>query len=86
MSAVRNRSVSQKRQDREAHFAINTSWVVGIREPPSRAAANWTRQMAKHSARAGRRAPCPRSHIGVTSITIKSRTRVCRPEADPKGG
>jgi len=39
MSAVRKRSVSQKRQDRRPHLASNTSGVVGIREPPSCTAA-----------------------------------------------
>jgi len=32
MSVARKRGVSQKPQDREAYFAIDTSWVVGIPE------------------------------------------------------
>jgi len=36
-------------------IAIHTSWVVGIREPPSRAAAtSLMRRMAQHSGRARR--------------------------------
>ena len=44
----------------------------------------WVRQMAKHSARAGRRAQCPRSHIGVTSLTIKNTRPLLSPEGDSK--
>lgn len=69
ISAVKKRSVSQKRYERKP-----PSWhqhFLALAHPGATLTRRCVRQMGKHSARAGRRAQCPRSHIGVIGITIR---------------
>ena len=61
------------------------SWhqhFLALAHPGATLTRRCVRQMGKHSARAGRRAQCPRSHIGVIGITIRNTQPLVSPGGD----